>query len=322
MTHDPGPIRRLLCVSVNAAVDKIAAVDRLRPGEIHRPELLSAVPGGKAINVARAATTLRLPSLVIPVVGGHAGAWLEDALAARGLAARPVRVAGESRTCLSVLDRSTGELTEFYEAGLRLDADGWAAVEAAVAAELAHDPGGALVVIAGSLPPGAPDDACGRLAAIAAAAGARAAVDIGGRQLALALPARPWLVKVNAHEAAAAVDLPFGGEQEALASALALRAAGATIALVSRGVDGAVVVDDAGAAWRIGPPPERGPYVVGSGDCLLAGFAAAIADGATVAEAARRGTAAAVANALLPGQGELDPADVARVAPLVTLERL
>ena len=40
------PLRRLVCVSLNAAVDKTAAVDRLVPGEINRPELLSVVPGG------------------------------------------------------------------------------------------------------------------------------------------------------------------------------------------------------------------------------------------------------------------------------------
>jgi tagatose 6-phosphate kinase len=327
-------LRRLVCVSINAAIDKTAAVDRLTPGAIHRPELLSAVPGGKAINVARAAACLGLPATVIPVVGGHAGAWLEEALAARGLPARPVRVAGESRTCLSVLDRSNGELTEFYEAGLVLDEAGLAAAEAAVAAELVADglaadtgatnPGAAdaLVVVSGSLPPGAPTDAYARITRVAGAAGARCAVDIGGRALALAAAARPWLVKVNAREAAEATDLPLGGEPEALRAARALRRMGAVIAFVSRGTDGAVVVDETGGAWRVGPPPERGPFVVGSGDSLLAGFAAAIASGASTAEAARRGTAAAVANALRPGQGELNPADVVRIAPRITLEAI
>ena len=316
------PLRRLVCVSLNAAVDKTAAVDRLVPGEINRPELLSVVPGGKAINVARAAVGLGLPASVVAVVGGHTGAWLEEALVAGGLTARPVRVAGETRTCLSVLDRSTGRLTEFYEAGLDLDDAGWAAVEAAVSAELVSDAGGAVVVVSGSLPPGAPVDACARIVRLARAAGARCAVDIGGPELGLAVAAGPWLAKVNAREAAEATGLPSGDEPETLAAARALQAAGARIAVVSRGVHGALVVDEAGVAWRIGPPPERGPYSVGSGDSLLAGFAAALAAGHPTAEAARRGSAAAAANALRPGQGEIDPADIARLLPLITLERL
>ncbi len=150
---------RLLCISLNAAIDKIATVDRLQPGEIHRPELLSVVPGGKALNVARAAATLGMPVRAVVVLGGHAGDWMEAALRARAIDTRAVRIAGETRTCLSVLDETTGMLTEFYEQGLTLDADGWATVEEALATELADDPSGSLVVLAGSLPPGAPVDA-------------------------------------------------------------------------------------------------------------------------------------------------------------------
>ena len=327
---DPGPaagtgptvLRRLVCVSLNAAVDKIAAVDRLVPGEIHRPELLSVVPGGKAINVARAAAGFGVPVSVVPVVAGHAGAWLLDALVAGGLAARPVRVAGETRTCLSVLDRSTGRLTEFYEAGLVLDADGWGAVEAAVAAELAPDPAGTVVVVSGSLPPGVPLDAYARLVRLVQHAGGRCVVDIGGRALGLAIAAGPWLAKVNAAEAAEATGLAPGGEDEALAAATALRAAGARSALVTRGVLGSLLLGEDAVAWRIGPAPEHGPYSVGSGDSFLAGFLAALAEGLPAPEAARRGSAAGTANALHPGQGHVDAADVARLLPQITLERL
>lgn len=313
--------RRLVCVSVNAAIDKTAAVPRLVPGEIHRPDLLSVLPGGKALNVARAARTLGMPVSVIAVLGGHAGAWVEDALAARAIRTRAVRVPGETRTCLSVLDREAGGLTELYEAGLTLDASGWDAVEAALSTELADDAAGALVVVAGSLPPGAPRDGYARLTGVAAAAGARAAVDVGGAALAAALEARPWLVKVNAHEAAGATGIPADDEAGCLLAAGALRSGGAGAVVVTRGTAGAILVDDAGEAWRIGPPPEAGPYAVGSGDAFLAGLAVALGAGRDLPAAARDGAAAACANALRPGQGELDPADVARVRPRITLSR-
>src|SRR6478735_4116245 len=112
----PRRVTRLVCVAVNASVDKIAMVDRLVPGKIHRPEMQSVVAGGKAINVARAASRLGLDVVVVSVVAGHLGSWLEATLARERIATRPVRVPGETRTCLSILDRSTGFLTEFYEA--------------------------------------------------------------------------------------------------------------------------------------------------------------------------------------------------------------
>src|SRR3954451_10948053 len=187
----PARLERLVCVAVNASIDKIAAVDRLVPGEIHRPELLSAVAGGKPINVARAASRLGLAVVVVPVVAGNMGSWLEASLASERISARPVRVPGETRTCLSILDRSTGALTELYEAGPALGADGWSAIEAAVASELETDAETTVVVLSGSLPPGAPVDGYARVVRLAAKAGARSAVDADGELLARAVQAGP-----------------------------------------------------------------------------------------------------------------------------------
>jgi fructose-1-phosphate kinase PfkB-like protein len=72
----------------------------------------------------------------------------------------------------------------------------------------------------------------------------------------------------------------------------------------------------------IGPPPELGPFPVGSGDALLAGMAAALARGLPLPEAAREGAAAACANALRPGQGELDRAEIARVRASISLDQM
>ena len=310
-------------------------MDRLVPGEIHRPEVLSVVPGGKALNVARAAATLGLPVRAVAVLGGHAGDWMEAALRAREIATHVVRAAGETRTCLSVLDRANATLTEFYEPGLTLDAAGWEAAAAALRLELADDPSGSLVVLAGSLPPGAPGDGYARLARIAEDAGARSVVDADRIALARALTARPWLVKINAREAADAAGLgrtprpglsavPRGGiaESVALEAARWIRARTGGIVLVTRGLHGAVLVDAEGTGWQIGGPPERGKYPVGSGDSLLAGLAAGLAAGSPLPEAARRGVAVGAANALVPGQGELDPTDAQRMLPAIRVDRI
>jgi tagatose 6-phosphate kinase len=318
---DIARIDRLVGVSLNPAIDKIAAVDRLEPGRIHRPTMLAAVPGGKALNAVRAARHLGLPSDVVTVVGGHAGEWLVAELDARGIRRWLVAVDAETRTCLSVLDRGSGELTEFYEEGLVLPADRWPSVEAALGEALAVDAGGAVVLLAGSMPPGAPPDAYRRLAAVAHAAGARVAVDAGGSALDAALDARPWMVKINAAEASETTGLATRDETEVLAAARFLRDRGAEVVLVTRGVGGAVLAAPEGE-WALGPPPERGPYSVGSGDALLGGLVVALARGVDLPEAARYGSAAAAANALIPGQGELDPADVDRLLPGCGLSRL
>jgi 1-phosphofructokinase family hexose kinase len=310
----PATIERLVGVSLNPAIDKVAAVDRLKPGRIHRPELLATVPGGKALNAVRVARTLGVAADIVAVVAGHAGAWIVEQLAARGIPGWFVSLEGETRTCLSVLDRETGDLTEFYEPGLDLPDDQWGAVESALRDALADRPGATVVLLAGSLPPGAPADAYRRLAAQGATAGARVVVDVGGAPLAAALEARPWLVKINAAEAAATTGLPTTDRNDVATAARRLIRDGAEQALVTMGIEGAVLVTE-GGAWSVGRAPEVGPFSVGSGDALVGGFVAALARGDDLPTAFRHGAAAAAANALIPGQGELDPDDVARLLP-------
>jgi len=308
-------IERLVGVSLNPAIDKVAVVEGLEPGRIHRPELLATVPGGKALNAARVARTLGVAADVVAVVAGHAGAWVVEQLAARGIPGWFVQLEGETRTCLSVLDRETGELTEFYEPGLDLPEDQWSAVEGALRDALADRPDVTVALLAGSLPPGAPADAYRRLAAVATMAGARVIVDVGGAPLAAALEARPWLVKINATEAAATTGLPTTDRHEVATAGRGLIRDGAEQALITMGIDGAVLVTQT-ATWSVGRAPEVGRFSVGSGDALVGGFAAGLARGDDLPTALRYGAAAATANALIPGQGELDPDDVARLAPL------
>lgn len=305
---------RLVGVSLNPAIDKVAAVEVLESGRIHRPELLASVPGGKALNAVRAARALGAPADVVAVVAGHAGSWVEDQLGSREIRGWFVRVEGETRTCLSVLDRATGELTEFYEAGVNLPEDRWASVEEALRDALAHRPAGVVVLLAGSLPPGTPSDAYRRLARISSTLGARVVIDVGGEPLALALEAKPWMVKVNADEASLTTGLPATDRHEVVAVAQRLIQAGAGQALVTMGVDGAVLVTP-GGAWSLGRSPEVGPYSVGSGDALIGGFVSALTRDHDLVTALRQGAAAATANALIPGQGEIDPMDVARLLP-------
>jgi 1-phosphofructokinase family hexose kinase len=309
------PIRRVVGVALNAAVDKTVSVERLVAGSIHRPVVRSVVAGGKAANVVRAARHLGLDGAVVAALGGHAGAWYRTEMEARSIDLFEVAVDGETRTCLSVLDESSGELTEFYEAGARLDEAAWSAVESALAAAIDVDGDGVVVVLAGSLPPGAPVDGYARLVAIARRAGARAVVDSDGESLVAALAERPWLVKVNATEAESVTGDSARTAPRATAAAAALRERGAGSVIVTRGVHGASLATAAGA-WTLGnlPAAHRGPWSVGSGDAFLAGYLAGVARALDEAGVLALAGAAGSANARLPGQGELDPDEVGRTA--------
>ena len=305
------PRTRILFVAANPSLDRLYEVKLLEPGTIHRPSLVVAVAGGKGLNAARAAARLGGNVTAVGIVGGRAGDWIADRLAEIELDARLVRTTAEARTCVSIHDRATGGLTEIYEAGEPIEPASWLELESVVDAEL--DRGDvAAIAFSGSLLPGAPTEGFARLARLAGRASKgmerpiQVIADTYGEPLAALLGQRPAIVKVNAAEAGEATGAAVVDVRSAVAAAHALRDRGASSAIVTLGLDGAVVATESGASHLV-PPEARGAYPVGSGDAFMAGLAVGLVGGASVIEAARLGVAAGIANAQVPGAGELDP---------------
>jgi 1-phosphofructokinase family hexose kinase len=316
------PSPRIVFVAANPSIDRLYEVDRLTVGGIHRPQALAAVPGGKGLNAARAATRLGGRVIALGILAGRSGDWIEEALAGRAVDARWVRSGGETRTCVSILDRSTGVMTEFYERGEPVDLVAWDGLERLVAEELGRGDVAA-IALSGSLPPGAPPDGFGRIARLARVAAARIGpvpvlADTYGPALATLLPERPALVKINAGEASDATGIAVTDGSSAEAAAAVLLDTGAACVVVTLGLGGAVVVTPRDPS-RLIPPEIRGAYPVGSGDAFLGGLAVGFSRGDDMVDAARLGLAAGIANALIPGAGELDPLEVDRIFDGITL---
>ena len=298
--------RMIVCVAANPSIDKLFEVERLVPGRIHRPSAFVQVPGGKGLNVARAAHSLGAEVHATGVLAGYAGQWLEEALGAEGVPGTFAWAEGETRASLSVADAETEGLTEFYERGDDVGLQGWQRLEAVVTGVVQ---GAAWVTMSGNLPPGAPPDGYARLIGIARAHGARTALDAREEALELGVDARPDLVKVNAEEAGWLLRSEVDAEEPAGAAALAIRERLAPdgIAIVTRGADGAVVAMPGGGTL-LGRLYAKGPYPVGSGDSFLGGLVAGLERGLAWASAVALALGAAAANAEMPGAGRLEAA--------------
>jgi len=296
----------ILCVAASPSIDKLFETDAVEVGRIHRPRSFVQVAGGKGLNVARAAHGLDAEVMAAGILAGHAGRWVEEALAAEGIPARFTWVEGETRASLSVADATDRGLTEFYERGPDVGLDGWSRLETLVGDLLAQASG---VTISGNLPVGAPPDGYARLIAACAEAGVPVALDARDEALALGVKAGPTLAKVNAEEAGTLLGRPIVGLVEARAGAaeiLEATGSGDRTAIVTLGAEGAVVATGTGEAWR-GRLYERGPYPVGSGDAFLAGFVTATQLGSPLRDALCLALGAGAANAEMPGAGRLDP---------------
>jgi 1-phosphofructokinase family hexose kinase len=311
----------ILAVAGNPSIDKLFEVDCLRPGEIHRPAGFVPLPGGKGVHVAQVATALGARTIVTGLLAGHAGHWVAEQLAAEQVDGRFAWIEGETRSSLSVADRETGRLTEFYEDANPITNEEWSQLEEIVAALL---PEARWVALAGSLPPGTQIDGYSRLIEMAKGAGVATALDSRSGALAHTLEACPDLVKINVHEATELLGHSVDGTGQCIEAAAEIRArigGDGQAAVVTMGEDGMVVVDPEGARWR-GRLYVRGRYPVGSGDSVLGGLLTALDRGDSWPEAIALGLGAAAANAETPGAGHIDPGRARELAERAEIEEL
>src|SRR4051812_15901802 len=257
----------MLIAGPNLTIDRTLTLAELPPGEVLRFDSVVITPGGKGVNVVRAATALGGDAVLVGLVPGFTGAAVAGMLAHEGVALAGIEVGGEVRSSAIVLERS-GRVTVMNEPGPELRAEDWERYVAAVRERLAeHD----VLACSGSLPPGAPEDAYAQLAAAAAAAGATAIVDVTGARLGAAVAAGAAIVTPNLAEAEGllhgrADETVEAGDPEEVRG----RACAAAEALVGRGARGAIVTaaaagagggggGGAGARARGPPPAGRAP---------------------------------------------------------------
>ena len=255
----------ILVVCPNPSVDKWVWTEAFALGGVNRAPRVEAFPGGKGVHVALAATELGEDVALLGIWAGPTGAWVRDEAARRGVAevCGPM-VPGWTRTCLTLKGGGADE-TELLEPGPQVD-------EAAIAELLAqfgrHAKGASVAVLSGSLPAGAAPETYARLIE-----GTRVPVllDSSGAAFRAGLSAGPRWAKANAAEAADA--LAAAQRPDQLVEAMAKHAHGATVTL---GAEGAVFAQ---GGKRLHARGSAGAIMsaVGSGDCMAAGIAVALA---------------------------------------------
>ncbi|MFJ4172654.1 1-phosphofructokinase family hexose kinase [Microbacterium sp. NPDC089696] len=287
----------ILTVTPNPALDLTWRVDRLTPGATHRADAGALRAGGKGLNVARVAHAQGAPVLALSTAGGRSGIAFAADLAASGVAHRLVQVAAPTRQTVAIVDEELGDTTIVNERGANPTDAEWAALFGEVVDAL---PSARVLVISGSLPPGAPESFVPLLIGTARDAGVPTIVDTSGPALLRAAEAGASVLKPNAAEVADATGIgdPVGG-------ARALIALGAELVLLSRGADGmlAVTADEVRQA-RLDAPLAGNP--TGAGDAAVAACAVLYAQGVRdVGTVLRRATAWSAAAVPMPLAGDI-----------------
>ncbi|MFD7630689.1 1-phosphofructokinase [Streptomyces sp. NPDC059851] len=307
----------ILTVTPNPSLDRTYEVPALERGAVLRAAADRLDPGGKGVNVSRAAAAAGVRTTAVLPLGGPAGTLLAELLAAEGVDVTAVSILGRTRSNVSLVEPD-GTLTKVNAPGPVLTP-----AESALLLDTVRTCAGNpdWIAACGSLPPGLPPNWYAELVARARTTGARVALDTSGPALAEALPARPDVVKPNAAELAEAVGRPLFTLGDVAAAAEELRSRGAGAVLASLGADGQLLASAHGILHGSAPVAAVRSNA-GAGDAALAGFLAAGGSGPEALASALAHGAAAVR---LPGSAMPTPADLrpeaVRITPRPLLDR-
>jgi 1-phosphofructokinase family hexose kinase len=311
----------IVTVTLNAAIDRTLTVPNFQRGQRHRASAGTTLAGGKGINVARALKTLGVPVVATGLVGGTTGSRIVEELTGEAILNDFVHIEGESRTSTAVVDPTGGTYTEINEWGPAVRPE-----ELEMLLEklryLTQD--AEFVVFAGSLPRDVGDDFYAETMHELAKRHIPAVLDTEGEPLRLGVEAEPFLVSPNQTEAEALVGQEFHDDEDfGLAlDQLADRGARNVLITTESGCYALLREDRTVKRYRVEAPRVEAVSRVGSGDTLLAGFAAAWAAERGHEDALREGVAAGAASTLELGAGRFDPREAHRLEAGVTVTEL
>lgn len=285
-------------VTLNPALDYEVLVDGFQAGGLNRTSRERMHFGGKGVNVSTVLHSLGVETTALGFAAGFTGKALEDGLRAAGVPADFVWLEeGLTRVNVKIRSGGGGGETEINSQGPAVPPP---ALEALLRKLDRLEEGDALV-LAGSLPAGAPRDTYRTILARVEGRGILTVVDAARDLLKGVLPWRPFLVKPNSAELGELFGKePLAGE-EALSCAKSLQKQGARNVLVSMAGEGSLLLDETGACRRLGVPPGTARHTVGAGDSMVAGFLAGWLESRDYAAAHRMGAAAGSATAFSEG---------------------
>ena len=303
-------------VTLNPALDKTVEIPGMALDTVNRITSMRTDPGGKGINVSKVIAKLGGESCAVGILGGESGRTLLAAL--EGLRTHFRFVEGQTRTNLKIIDRALHTNTDINEPGLTVSP---ADLDALLRDLLGMVHEGDIVVLAGSLPQGAPQDTYRVWTAACREKGARVCLDADGVLLAEGLKAAPYLIKPNEDELSRLVGHRLTDTDELIAEGRRLLKGGVTRVVISLGERGALYLRGNEVLYAEGLSVPVGS-TVGAGDSVVAALAYADSLDMSDEDAVRLSTATGAANVMCSGTQAAEREAVEALLPKVRFSRL
>lgn len=263
----------IFTVTLNPSIDYVVETENFKIGCLNRSKNEYAVAGGKGINVSCVLKELGVETKALGFVAGFTGNEIIRILNQKGIKNNFV-VLEKGMTRINVKINGKNE-TEINGKGPEISERefNW------LREILEEAKKGDMLILSGSVPQSNVEDMYEKLAESANKKGIRFIADTEGKKLLSTLKYKPFMVKPNLKELEEIFGAKIETDEGIIAYGRKLQyydGGGAENVLISMGKEGAVLLCGDGRILRKKAPKGNVLSTVGSGDSMVAGFAAGI----------------------------------------------
>jgi 1-phosphofructokinase family hexose kinase len=305
----------IVTVTANTTLDQTLFVSAFQKNRTMRATDTVQSMGGKPTDASWILGELGVGSLALGFAAGTTGDRVESMLRARGVTTNFIRVNGESRLNVVIIDHSDNSHSTITTNTLRVDESHISTLHSQYIQALDE---ASCVILGGTLPTGVQPSFYADLISLARQRNVPTIFDAAEPNLSAGLAASPTFVKPNRDELAGLVGYPIDSIDDAYRAGRCIQDRYGTSPIVTLGADGALaILPD--RVYRIPPLKVDVVSAAGAGDAVLAGLAASIHRKEPIEEGLRLGFGAATAVTLLPGTADCRRDDVERLSDQIEL---
>jgi 1-phosphofructokinase len=308
----------VVTITLNPALDKTVTIKKLIHGGLNRVSDIRIDAGGKGINVAKVLNKFRVNVIATGLISGFQGQILSELLSDEKIEAQFVRIPGDTRTNLKIVEEETNITTEINEAGFSVRNEDLEQFKDRLSCLLEN---ASFMVLSGSLPVGVKEDIYAELIQLAGSKGVRTVLDADGIALQKGIKATPYAVKPNLNELEKLFGRKMSDDMDIIKAGSMLQEQGVEIIAVSMGAEGAILMKRE-EILRVRTFPVTPISTVAAGDSMVAALVFSLLNEYPLEYTAKWITAAGTITALKSGTQVCSFEEVQKSLDLVSVEKI
>jgi len=262
--------KKILTITLNPCIDKTLTIKGFKYGGLNRVEKIRTDVGGKGINVSKVLRNFDTDVFACGIVAGKQGREIIEFLNNNSIPNLMTYAEGETRTNYKIVDIESRITTEINEPGFYVNQD---VLEKCIENIKKMLPLTEIMILSGSLPPGASDDIYKRLIEIAKNYDVKVILDADSEKLKRGIEASPYAIKPNLFEFEQLVGTKLDSHEKIISAAKKyIKMGAANIIIISMGAEGAFFISDS-VVYLATPFKIECKSTVGAGDSMVAALA-------------------------------------------------